>query len=199
MNSTLATQERPATQVARPLKVLVPLIKEDLKQGEEAAKAAGMEYYRAAGKKMIEAKASDEIKQGGFGAWIKKNFQISQAQAQVYMGLANPTNAGTLFSSLSDFKRSLGHTVTPGSQRNKDWRKPVKETIDAAKEQAARIHEANLSAKRQHDEMIKLCLHMVDLGYKILSKELHPDKKGGSSEAMSRLNAARKYAKAALL
>lgn len=54
MNPTPATH--PDNQVARPLHVLIPLIKEDLKQGDEAAKQAGMPFYRAAGEKMLEAK-----------------------------------------------------------------------------------------------------------------------------------------------
>jgi hypothetical protein len=32
---------------------------------------------------------------------------------------------------------------------------------------------------------------MIDIGYKILSAKLHPDKAGGSHEAMTRLNAVR--------
>jgi len=35
---------------------------------------------------------------------------------------------------------------------------------------------------------------MIDLGYKALAKELHPDK-GGSSEVMARLNRVRAYNK----
>ena len=73
--TSIATQHQP-TQVARPLIVLVPLIKQDLQQGNEAAKTASEPYYRAAGEKMIEAKASPEMKHGTFEAWIKRHFDI---------------------------------------------------------------------------------------------------------------------------
>lgn len=53
--ATAMTQQT-GREVARPLKVLVPLIKEDLESGREASERAGLPYYRAAGEKMIEAK-----------------------------------------------------------------------------------------------------------------------------------------------
>ena len=31
-------------------------------------------------------------------------------------------------------------------------------------------------------------LRLIDIGYRVLAKELHPDKIGGSREAMTRLN-----------
>ena len=54
MSNALAEQE--TQPVARPLSVLVQLIKEDLRLAKEASEAAGMPYYRAAGEKMREAK-----------------------------------------------------------------------------------------------------------------------------------------------
>jgi Protein of unknown function (DUF3102) len=54
--------------------------------GNEAAQAAGMPYYRAAGEKMLEAKA--QLKHGEFGPWIKRKFSISDRQARTYMALA---------------------------------------------------------------------------------------------------------------
>jgi hypothetical protein len=41
--------------------------------------------------------------------------------------------------------------------------------------------------RRQRD----LARHVIDLGYRVAAKELHPDKVGGSGEAMTRLNAVR--------
>src|SRR5689334_21784678 len=43
-------------KIARPLHVLVPLIKEDLQLGRDAAERASMPFYRTAGEKMLEAK-----------------------------------------------------------------------------------------------------------------------------------------------
>ena len=76
--------------VARPLSVLIPLIKKDLEEGQEASEQAGLPYYQAAGEKMIEAKA--QMKQGEFGPWAKRNFGISADQSQRYMALARTTS-----------------------------------------------------------------------------------------------------------
>ena len=43
---------RTALQIARPLKVLIPLIQSELQQGN----SAGHEHYRIAGEMLIEAK-----------------------------------------------------------------------------------------------------------------------------------------------
>ncbi|HEY6380748.1 MAG TPA: hypothetical protein VIY07_02980, partial [Pseudolabrys sp.] len=54
------------TTVARPLKVLVPLIQADLERGDRA----GMEYYADAGDKLIEAKS--QVAHGYWGTWLSK-------------------------------------------------------------------------------------------------------------------------------
>ncbi len=62
-------------RVARPLKVLVPLIKDDLRLGDEAA----LEYYRRAGEKLREAK--DQLAGHRWTAWLSKNFEPSRMPA----------------------------------------------------------------------------------------------------------------------
>jgi hypothetical protein len=200
MMTSMTTQSQ-STQVARPLSVLIPLIKQDLQQGSDAAKAASMEYYRAAGEKLLEARASPKM-QGQFTSWVKRNFSISMQTASTYMSYARTTsgrqNSGSPeFSSLNEFHRVTGSSQFREVRTKQAWHEPVKASIEQAKQRAAIIEEQQLDAKREREEMVKLCLHMLDLGFKILSKELHPDK-GGSRDAMARLNAARKYARAAL-
>src|SRR6476620_10114654 len=111
-SSERKTETRPSDSldqqhsVLRPLHVLVPLIKEDLRLGDEAAKRAGLAYYRAAGEKMLEAKG--QVAHGEFLAWVDRNFRIGKKQASIYMDLARSTSgdrkfpAGN-FRSLSDF------------------------------------------------------------------------------------------------
>jgi Protein of unknown function (DUF3102) len=109
MSSVVTHDEK---QVARPLKVLVPLIKEDLKHGNEAAREAaqqaGMPYYRAAGEKMIEAKS--RMAHGEFGPWIKRNFNLSQQHASRYMAFARAT-AGKHISRYENFSESYFSTL----------------------------------------------------------------------------------------
>jgi hypothetical protein len=90
--------------------VLVPLIKDDLRRGDEASHQAGLPYYKAAGEKMLEAKP--QMKHGEFRLWIKRNLGISDRTATNYMDFAKATqgqNGRTLpFSSMNDFHRQTG-------------------------------------------------------------------------------------------
>jgi hypothetical protein len=176
--------EQADAPVARPLKVLIPLIKEDLSQAKEASERAGMPYYRAAGQKMIEAKP--QMPHGEFGSWIKLHFNIGKQHAHRYMKFASATRDNEKsrtrdFSSFSDFMRKEGGDPGYGRVvRKQSWHESVKEQIQRAREEQ----------RKQSDEkqaLIKLANRMIDIGYKILAKELHPDR-GGSREAMAQLN-----------
>lgn len=178
-------------QVARPLKMLVPLIKDDLKQGDEAAKSAGMPFYRAAGEKMLEAK--EQLEHGQFKPWLSRNFGVSYVQCTFYMGLAKTEKLapGANFSSIDDFRRRhLGHDRVPGSRRDADWQEPIKESIQKAQQQAARLRDETLSRQEEREAERKLAMQLIDIGFKALASKLHPDK-GGSRDAMSRLNRVR--------
>jgi hypothetical protein len=189
-----AVAHRMDNAVTRPLSVLVPLIKDAIRKGAEA--------YAEAGLLLREAKP--QMAHGKYEKWVQDNFGVGVKQASVWVKLADATHGKQSssradYSSLADFQRKhLGQerrqTVYP-SAAQKDWQEPVKESIEQARRQAERIAEANLSAVREREELNKLCLRAFDIGFKVLSKELHPDK-GGSQDAMSRLNEARKLVKA---
>jgi len=184
-------------EIVRPLRVLVSLIKEDLKQGREAADRAAMPYYKAAGEKIIEAK--DQMAHGEFVPWIKRHFNISRFQATVYMNYAKQakSNPGITFDSLKDFRRrGLGHDVptTGGSIKQPEWRESVNENVSRAKVAVERLKEESLSREQERKAERQLALRLIDIGYKILVKELHPDK-GGSREIMARLNRVRERLK----
>ena len=99
--------------IARPLRILVPLIKKDLQGGNEAAERAGLPYYRAAGEKLLEAKA--QISHARFTPWVQRNLKIKARQARYYMALAATAaaqNGNALpFSSLAN---SFGTTQSQG-------------------------------------------------------------------------------------
>jgi hypothetical protein len=155
-------------RVARPLKVLVPLIQEDL----AAAELAGMPYHRAAGEKMLEAKS--QIPHGQFGAWFNRSFRITQRTAQYYMSLVKTEKRTDVrFSSMDDFRRHLGE------DRGRHGR------IDLNV-----LRQAQLERAEECELKLKLATQLIDIGYKALASKLHPDK-GGSPEAMTRLNEVR--------
>lgn len=114
--------------VARPLPVLAKLMKDDIKQGDEAAKSAAekasMPYYQAAGEKMLEAKG--QLPHGEFVEWCQRNSGKSKTQCALYMSYASTTlgvqkSASTDFSSLDDFKRAQGHDRPSSGRVQRDW------------------------------------------------------------------------------
>ena len=73
-------------RIARPLKVLIPLIQSDLEDGDRA----GMQYYADAGDKLIEAK--EQLAHGSWGSWLSRNFSLASTVARQYMRLARLRN-----------------------------------------------------------------------------------------------------------
>lgn len=187
MKSNLATRNE--TEVARPLRVLVPLIQDDLKHGKEAAERAGMPYYQAAGEKLLEAKS--QLQHGEFTPWVKRHFPISMDTAQQYMKLAAATQgqkpSALGFSNLSEFERATGN---PNYNRPSSWHEPVKQIIDRVDTETLNLKAEEMKRADEREAQRKLASQLIDIGYKVLAKTLHPDK-GGSRAAMTRLNAVR--------
>lgn len=156
--------------IARTLRILVPLIKKDLQDGNEAAERAGLPYYRAAGEKLLEAKA--QMKHGEFTPWVQRNLKIKDRQARYYMRLAEASavqNGNALpFSSLREFIR---HDTK------------ARPRVDDA--QLAQAEERERAAEE------KINIEIVQAGYRALVAKYHPDKPGGSNELMARLNKGR--------
>jgi hypothetical protein len=154
-------------EVARPLKVLVPLIKDDLLQAEKA----GMEYYKAAGEKLLEAKK--QILHGQFTSWAIKNFGIAEQTARRYMLLAR------------DSQNARGRAF-PSQVAHERYRREKKQNFERrhAPARPTPIDRTEMEASK------KVAFRIIDTGYKILAQEFHPDK-GGSTEAMARLNRVR--------
>jgi hypothetical protein len=177
--------QRPARAVARPLKVLIPLIQADLERGDRA----GMEYYADAGDKLIEAKG--QVAHGYWGTWLSKNFHLVDRVAQRYMRLArlraenieNRRPASDLPRSLSEME---GHTA----------RRQERHQAERAYKSVLRELETDLYAqeKQTREDEVQLhrdmALELIDVGFKALATRLHPDR-GGSKEAMARLNRVR--------
>lgn len=185
--------ESKTQQVARPLHMLVPLIKKDIEDGREASERAGMPYYRAAGEKLAEAKpqfssASD------FYSWANRHFGVRETQVQLYLSLSKKTEnalAAAPFTSLDDFKRRhLGRDRPSSGRVARDWQPDVDAAAARAKADAERIRDAELTRQQERAAEQTLALRLIEIGYKVLAKELHPDK-GGSRDAMARLNRVR--------
>jgi hypothetical protein len=191
--TSLATKTE--TAVARPLKVLVPLIRSDFEQAEKA----GMQYYIAAGEKLIEAREGHyENDAVAFFDWAKKEFGKERTQIRAYMALTSVSSRKS-FKNLEQFKRHQDpdrHNQTTG-RRFRDWTAPVDAIAEKARDEQRRlIAEEEMTRRQEREAEAKLGLRLIDIGYKVLARELHPDKLGGSREAMTRLNRVRERLKA---
>jgi len=185
-----AVDTKPDGAGVRPLSVLVPLIQEDLLLGKAAAERAGMPHYIDAGQKLLEAKP--QVGHGNFEDWIKRNFKINGPQARRYMDLARhmKNDSAPSFSSISEFVRQTSNPNYNRPPAPPAWQAPVNKIIDRVDTETLNLAREELKRSDERDAQRALALQLIDIGYKVLAKTLHPDK-GGSRDAMARLNAVR--------
>ena len=169
-------------QIARPLKVLVPLIQNEL----SAATEAGLDHYRRAGELLVEVKDSGQVSYGSWGRWLSQHFKLSQVQARRYMRLARTPEPYADTSIVHD-RTLTGAIGERPSQHRAKWK--------ALFEEAEKVDVPRLADERQMTENeVKLRREMaqtlIDLGYRAMATKLHPDR-GGSRDAMMRLNEVR--------
>lgn len=177
-----AVAVRQKSQIARPLSVLVPLIQEEIGEGN----TAGFAHYAEAGELLLEAR--DQVADFKWGKWLSANFALSRSTAGRYMRLAEhirdnpdfvPTSAQTMF-----------EIVEPNEQRKRKQRRAafkLHKAVDVfAVEKQVKAEETRL--KRL------LAVELIDSGFKALATRLHSDH-GGSDDAMRRLNHVRRELK----
>jgi Protein of unknown function (DUF3102) len=181
------------TKVARPLRVLVPLIKEEL----DAGYSAGIEHYRRAGEMLIEAKS--QLEHGEWEPWLKQNFELSRRTAYRYMALIRSGEQDEMRRDPGTFQprtlsEALGDLRTSADRGH--WTRPVREVVSRVN--VNRLAEERQSREREAALIKQLAHQLVDIGYRVLAAKLHPDRPGGSHEAMKRLNAVRRLLKEAV-
>jgi hypothetical protein len=176
------------TAVARPLRVLVPLIKDEMEAGD----AAGLEHYRRAGELLLEAKG--QMPHGDFKGWVERNFSRSYRTAREYMQLVPKLKMASprQFASMQE---ALGKSQGYRPANVGDWYRPVKEVVN--KVSVDHLARERQNQQRERELLRQLGHQLIDIGYKVLASKLHPDK-GGSSEAMARLNKVRNILKGSL-
>jgi hypothetical protein len=184
----LATLSRSHT-VARPIKVLVPLIKEDLRRGD----TAGMEYYRKAGDKLREARP--QVPSHRWTQFLTTNFAISKTTAWRYMRASEiyEDNGETGDRSRAETLRAL----TGEAPKERSRRQHERRVFNAiGNVDVDHLAQREADTRREEIELHRtLALELIDIGYKALAMRLHPDR-GGSREGMRRLNRVRDELKA---
>jgi hypothetical protein len=178
--------EKQGTEVTRPLRVLGPLIKEAISRGDRA----GREHYCRAGEMLLEARR--QVEPGHWTAWVKDHCAISPRTADAYMQLARKIAEDRGFpGTLSD----AAYPHKKGAVRPPEWHADVHERLGAV--DVERLRQDRQNQEKERRLMHQLAWQLIDIGYKVLATKLHPDK-GGSKEAMARLNRVRDQLKAAL-
>ena len=187
MKTNLAVNTTTEKRIARPLAVLVPLIQDHQQHGKTAAAEAGMPYFKAAGDKLLEAKS--QLPHGEFQSWTKRHFTVTYETLRTYMRFSEDSQktGAPVFSSLSDHIRQ---TSNPNYNRPSAWHEPVKKIIDRVDTETLNLKAEEVKRGDEREAQRKLALQLIDIGFRVLAKTLHPDK-GGSRAAMTRLNAVR--------
>jgi hypothetical protein len=181
--------------MVRPREELAGLIKEDIEQGENA----GIEFYRAAGEKLKEAKAQTKV--GEWNRWLRGNVGISYSTARAYMALADdfefreaiPGENGRQWKNLSEF---TDHMLGRKHGHRPKWHDPVAQAMPG-KRATEQFHARRRTSSDEKHLTHQLGSKLIDIGYRALATQLHPDH-GGSEEGMSRLNRVRDLLKGAL-
>ena len=178
---------------ARPLGVLVKLIREDAEAARQAADTAAQPFYAEIGRKLLEAKG--QMAHREFIPWVERHFTFRKRQAQLYMQLAHATvdlqkriHDASTPETFRDAVRK--HTDNVNYGKKADWRAALETNVKNARADAERLKEEALTRQQERDAEKKLALQLIDIGFKALAAKLHPDK-GGSRDAMSRLNRVR--------
>ena len=167
------------SRIGRPLKVLIPLIQQELQDGDRA----GLEHYRRAGELLLEAR--DAVAPFKWGAWLSQNFALSRPTAYRYMKLAE-VQEGRLGAETT-ITGAIGESSRDSRRFSGGWQ-PIKEfTAKIDTDRLAQERQTIETEVRLHRE---LALELITAGYRALATRLHPDQ-GGSRDAMRRLNRVR--------
>jgi hypothetical protein len=168
---------RPQGVVARTLADLVPLIHKQMRLARNAAEQAARPYWFEVGKLLIEAKS--QLKHGEFDSWCRRHFNFKATQRARYMRAAESTDQNFRApENLSLEDQLKGTRYATGAKTR------TSVNLDAIRQDGEKRSE-------ERDRRHKLALEIINRGYKSLAAELHPDKGGGSAEAMARLNEVR--------
>jgi len=205
-NNSQTIDKTSEKQVARPLNVLVKLIKSDLRQmqgieDEEFQKEMEIHdsfekqkqrWRISIGEKLLEAKSHPQMKHGEFEKWTRRNFPtLHRSQAKEYMGMVRlQISSGEDISGPQHYRRLTQKGYRKNPTGTAKWRAEVQARLDAFEAQKFNLEAEETDREQERKLVSDLALEIISIGYKVLATKMHPDK-GGSVEAMQRLNSAR--------
>jgi hypothetical protein len=156
--------------------------------------AVSLPHKEAVGALLIEARDGHFDGQStSLFKWSEKNFGISRDQTMTYMAYTG-SGGSKSFKSLREAKYTPKERGGQGHVRplSREWTAPVDAVAERARREAFRlVQDEELTRAQERDAERQLASRLIDIGYKVLAKELHPDKLGGDRDAMARLNRVR--------
>ena len=195
---------RPSSKLKRTAKQLHPLIVREFKLAIEA----GAAHWMAGGQMMLEAKADIIGKPAGARRWgvyqrsIADDVGVHLSTVYRWTKSAEAHNKQQVKSSVRrrlDWTRgqhkSQAELIGDNASRPRPpaWLNDVKRVVETV--DTERLAVDHLAKRNEARALKDLALRLVDIGFKVLAKELHPDKKAGSAEAMTRLTTVKRALK----
>lgn len=174
--------------LARPLKVLTPLLDELIKEYHEAVENVALETRRAAGAILNEAKVHHRTVRD-WDTYVRRR-GLSPSTADRWMALdtvasqRSPGPGRQLFKKGETLEGVTGESRTPRIAEP-IYYQPVQKVLNSVNTEALA---GEVESVRKERELVRdLGMQLIKIGFRVLAAKLHPDK-GGSSEAMARLN-----------
>jgi hypothetical protein len=169
--------------VARPLAVIADLIKKE----RASANADSKKHWTVIAYLLVEAFTGFDGDWNAFQTWFNRNdfdFGFDSGKDRML--------------ALSNLEQSRAPTSAPIPSFTKamrpDYKWPedeVRAKIKRTVEGARRFAQAAMERRNEEELIRQLAIKIIDVGFKVLSVKFHPDKRGGSADAMRRLNAAK--------
>jgi hypothetical protein len=182
MTAVTKQQQEETQAVARPLKVLVPLIKQDIEAMEQTVDKIVSPYYLSIGEKLLEA--NKHTSYGNWEIWLKESFKISRQTAFNYMDYAQQANVKPVLH--LSYANYLKARKQEAKLKQKTEQAQAQPSPAAWAEAWKRKGEQEVAKRQVRENQRELFKKVFNLGYKEMAKKLHPDK-GGTNEGMHQL------------
>ena len=182
----------------RPLSKLTPIIRKELKAGFQA----GERHWKKVGRLLNEARGHFPKSGPGnnglsFHQWVEKTFEHPWTGEKLAERTVRTWMLGSRNSSGRAQPESLKAVTDSRSPNHADY-DPKLDWQAGVRQVQQRLNVKQLAEqwedeKREARERAALARKIVEADYRALATVVHPDKKGGSKEAMAKLSAARKW------
>jgi hypothetical protein len=177
--------EAEASEAVKSLAELAGMIREQIQFANEAANAAARPYWLRTGQLLAQAKSKflydNEKRPREFYDWVERQFGLRRRSCDQYMLAAKSTtnDVGLRIAdsqSLRGALKAAGHET--GKPNPKSWVHPIREELKLI--DFAALRKEHLKRVEERALQKQLALKLIDIGFKVLAVQLHPDKKGGS-------------------